>query len=68
MDDEFIPRLCDEVTPLASAPLRTTYSAYLCVVRLRLRFQACSYGTCQLCDVFTGLFCLTPCATYGNSG
>lgn len=29
-----------------------------------LDFQACSYGTCQLCDVFTGLFCLTPCATY----
>ena len=29
-----------------------------------LEFQACSYGTCQECDVFTGLFCLTPCSTY----
>jgi hypothetical protein len=29
-----------------------------------LDFQFCSYGQCQECDVFTELFCLTPCKTY----
>jgi hypothetical protein len=29
-----------------------------------LDFQFCSYGQCQECDVFTELFCLTPCSTY----
>ena len=29
-----------------------------------LDFQACSYGTCMQCDVFTELACLTPCTTY----
>ena len=31
-----------------------------------LDFQQCAYGPCQLCDVFTELLCLTPCATYLN--
>jgi hypothetical protein len=29
-----------------------------------LDFQSCSYGECSKCDVFTELFCLTPCTTY----
>jgi hypothetical protein len=29
-----------------------------------LDFQACSYGACMQCDVFTKLACLTPCTTY----
>jgi hypothetical protein len=28
-----------------------------------LKFQQCSYGACEQCDVFTELLCLTPCAT-----
>ena len=28
------------------------------------QFQQCSYGACEQCDVFTELFCLTPCTTY----
>lgn len=31
-----------------------------------LDFQSCSYGQCMLCDVFTELACLQPCATYTN--
>eukprot|EP00035_Acanthoeca_spectabilis_P000197 m.71700 g.71700 ORF g.71700 m.71700 type:complete len:290 (-) comp10077_c0_seq2:1224-2093(-) len=31
-----------------------------------LDFQRCSYGQCQLCDVFTELFCFLPCKTYTN--
>ena len=31
-----------------------------------LDFQSCSYGQCMLCDVFTELACLQPCATYNN--
>ncbi len=31
-----------------------------------LQFERCSYGVCQLCDVFTELLCLLPCATYTN--
>ena len=52
--------LCAQQLALPAAGGNASYRA----ATAWLDFQACSYGACMQCDVFTELACLTPCTTY----